>query len=116
MKQQKTAVRRKATPKRLVRRRVAPPSPRAGNVLTCGGPARVEQWLGSADSGCHGYQSLKGIGSGTRLLEVPGWDLPPGSEVQVEIRVTVIKLGKKPPKRCENPWPSHRCPAGKART
>lgn len=116
MKQRVLAVRRKAIPKRSIRRKVAPPSPRVGDVITRSGRARVEQHLGFAGSGCHGYQNLKGIGSGKQLPELPGWDLPPGTEVQVEIRVKIAKLGKAPPKRCENPWPAHRCPARKARS
>lgn len=80
--------------------------PRVGDVIKRRRQATVVQWLNS-HIGCHGHQSLQ-MANG-QLPEVPGWDLPPGTEVTIEIRVTVTKVGRRSRKRCENPWPSHRC-------
>jgi hypothetical protein len=78
-----------------------------GDIVKRRTRAKVVVWLGSATSGCHGQQSLRDLRG--RLPEIPGWDLPEDTEVEIEIRVKIVKLGKKPSKKCENPWPAHRC-------
>ena len=70
---------------------------------------KVVQHIGWSGSGCHGHQNIY------PLIEIPGWDLPPGTEVRVEITTTILKRGKTPSKKCENPWPSHFCEDGKHR-
>lgn len=78
---------------------------RVGSILKARAQAKVAQDLSYAGSGCHGYQRLVATDGS---LQIPGWDLPPGSELVVEISVRVTKLGKRSRKRCENPWPAHR--------
>lgn len=66
----------------------------------------------SSHVGCHGESGLEHEGRSWygNAIGIPVSDLPPGSVVDVEIRVTVLKRGRKLPTRCENPWPSHICP------
>jgi hypothetical protein len=76
------------------------------SVLTSTQKVKVIQRIGWCGSGCHGYQILH------PPIEIPGWDLPPGTELQVDTIVTVLKRAKPTKKRCENPWPSHTCNDG----
>lgn len=77
------------------------------SVLTSSQKVRVEQHIGWSGSGCHGYQYLN------PAIEIPGWDLPPGTELLVEVTTTILKKAKRTKKRCENPRPSHTCDDGK---
>jgi len=76
--------------------------------------AEVHRNLGSSTAGCRGLYSLYEKTTDGRFREpwIPGWNLPSGTEVTVEITVTVTKLAKEPKQRCLNPWPAHRCDDG----
>jgi hypothetical protein len=76
--------------------------------------AVVHQNLGYGGAGCHGTQGLEEMdAAGHRhAITIPGWDLPPDTTVTIAITVTVIQLGQRSSKRCENPWPAHLCSDG----
>lgn len=71
---------------------------------------RNVQWSGAP---CGGFLSLTRQDpdhQGCRLHTTIPWDdsWEPGSIVDVEMKVTLVKAGPRSRKRCHNPWPAHR--------
>jgi hypothetical protein len=70
--------------------------------------ARQLSWAGAP---CSGFLSLTRPGpiAGEKLHADIPWDdsWVPGSIVEVEVKVTLVKAVPKSRKRCHNPWPAH---------
>jgi hypothetical protein len=82
-------------------------APVKSKTMTVKARAVTRALLYSASHPCQGARMFD------KTPTIPGWDLPLGTEVEIEITVRVVKLGREPRGRCQNPWPAHYCDDGK---
>lgn len=76
--------------------------------------SRGLQWAGAP---CGGFlQLLRDVDGTQSSVDIP-WDASwePGTIVEVELKVTLVKAAPKSRKLCHNTWPAHVCDDGEAR-